>query len=186
LTRADDTLVKSTATTDDGIPIFARPTRAGFSLVVEGQAGPSGAPVGRSAFDASGASFADLQIEVSQALGNGSPAVCDRSGSTAGGIPAVDPPSFEATPVTTAASNDLSCRFLNGSDVAVARNRDEACVLVPSGDFQFVNSGSTVQFCGFVTGVMEFSPGDTLVTVRLRDVSGNPGVPAQMVVRINQ
>jgi len=185
LTRADDTLVKSTETTAAGVPIFIRPTGAGFSLVVEGQAGPSGAAVGRSAFDASGASFADLQIEVSQPLGNGSPAVCDRSGPTAGGVPAVDPPSFDVTPAHTAASNDLSCRFVNGSDAAVARNRDEACVLFPSGDFQFVNPSSTVQFCGFVTGVMEFQPGDTLVTVRLRDVSGNPGAPAQMVVRIN-
>jgi hypothetical protein len=186
LTRADDTLVLSTETTADGVPIFRRQTRAGFSLVVEGQAGPSGAAVGRSAFNESGESFADLQVEVSRSLGDGSPAVCDRLGPTAGGVPAVDPPSFDGAPGNIAASNDLSCRFLNGSDAPVARNRDEGCVLFPSGDLQFVRSSSTVQFCGFVTGVIEFPLGDTLVTVRLRDIDGNPGVPAQMIVRVTQ
>lgn len=184
ITRADDTLVLSTEMNTDGVPIYTRPTGAGFSLVVEGESGTSRSPVGRSAFVSDATSLPDLQVEVSRPLGNGSAAVCDRSGTTAGGIPSIDPPSFDETPAVIAAVNDLSCRFVNGGDMPVARTRDEACVLFPSGDFHFVSVDSTVEFCGFVTGVMEFPPSDTLVTVRLRDQDGNPGPPAQIVVRI--
>lgn len=177
-------LVPSTETTPDGVPVYTRPTGAGFSLVVEGESGTSNSPVGRSAFASDATSLPDLQVEVSRPLGNGSAAVCDRSGTTAGGIPAIDPPNFDETPMVVAAVNDLSCRFVNGGDMPVARTRDEACVLFPSGDFHFVSADSTVEFCGFVTRVMEFPSGDTLVTVRLRDQDGNAGPPAQIVLRI--
>ena len=177
-------LVPSTETTTDGVPIYTRPTGAGFSLVVEGASGTSSSPVGRSAFVSDATALPDLQIGVSRPLGNGSTAVCDRSGTTAGGIPAVDPPNFDETPMVIAAVNDLSCRFENGGDMPVARTRDEACVLFPSGDFHFVSADSTVEFCGFVTGVMEFPSGDTLVTVRLRDQDGSAGRPAQIVIRV--
>jgi hypothetical protein len=170
--------------TAEGVPIYARPTTAGFALVVEGKSGTSSSPVGRSAFVGDATSLPDLQVAVSRPLGDGSAAVCDRSGTTAGGIPSIDPPSFDETPAVIAAVNDLSCRFVNGADIPVARTRDEACVLFPSGDFHFVDMDSTVEFCGFVTRVMEFPPGDTLVTVRLRDQDGNPGPPAQIVLRV--
>jgi len=184
ITRADDMLVASTEMTTDGVPIYMRTTGAGFSLVVEGESGTSSSPVGRSAFVSDATSLPDLQIEVSRPLGNGSAAVCDRSGTTAGGIPAIDPPSFDETAVVVAAVNDLSCRFVNGSDMPVARTRDEACVLFPSGDSHFVSAASTVEFCGLITGVMEFPPGDTLVTVRLRDQDGNVGPPEQIIIRV--
>jgi hypothetical protein len=185
VTRADDTLVASSGTTPDGIPVYERLSGAGFSLVVEGQPGPSGAPVGRSAFASDGTSFADLQIEVSRPLGNGSAVVCDRSGPMAGGVPAIDPPRFDDTPAVIAAANDLSCRFLDGSDMPVARNRDEACIMFPHGDLHFANPASTAEFCGFVTRFMEFPTGDTLVTARLRDQGANAGTPAQIVVRVS-
>lgn len=185
ITRADDTLVKSSGTTPDGVPIYQRLTGAGFSLVVEGRPGPSGSAVGRSAFDGSATSLPDLQVEVSHPLGNGSPAVCDRSGSMAGGVPAIDPPSFNGTPAVIAAVNDLACRFLDGSDMPVARNRDDACVMFGSGDLRFVNPASTLQFCGFVTRFMEFPAGDTLVTARLRDQAGNAGATAQIVIHVS-
>lgn len=185
ITRADDTLVASTDTTPEGLPIYMRPTGAGFSIVIEGGQGPSGSPVGRAAFLGNGTSFADLQVEVSRPLGNGSPAVCDRSGSMAGGVPAIDPPTFDEVPNVIAAVNDLACRFVNGSDVPMARTRDEACIMYPSGDFAFGSAASTAQFCGFVTRFMEFPLGDTLVTARLRDQDGNPGAPAQIVIRVS-
>ena len=184
VTRADDTPVPPSGTTADNVPIYARPTGAAFSIVIEGAPGVAGEPVGRSAFPGDGTSFADLQIEVSHPLGNGSATVCDRSGPTPGGVPATDPPSFDDTQANIAASNDLSCRFVNGGDMPVARTRDEACVLFPSGDFRFVSLASSVQFCGFVTRFMEFPQGDTLVTARLRDQAGNPGAPMQIVIRI--
>ncbi len=184
ITRADDTLVPSTETTPEGLPVYTRPTGAGFSLVVEGRAGPSGSPVGRLAFADTGTSFADLQVEVSRPLGDGSLAVCDRSGPMAGGVPPIDPPSFEEAANVIAAVNDLTCRFVNGSNLPMARTRDEACILFPSGDFAFFSGASTVQFCGSVTRFMEFPLGDTLVTARLRDQDGNPGVPSQVIIRI--
>jgi hypothetical protein len=184
VTRADDTLVASSGTTPDEVPVYERLSGAGFSIVVEGQAGPSGSPVGRSAFTSDGTSFPDLQIEVSRPLGDGSAAVCDRSGSTAGGVPPIDPPTFNDTPAAIAAVNDLSCRFVNGSDIPVARTGDEACIMFPTGDLHFANPASTVEFCGFVTRFMEFPPGDTLVTARLRDQGGNTGAQAQIVIRV--
>jgi hypothetical protein len=184
VTRADDTLVASNGTTHDGVRIYERLNGAGFSLVVEGKPGPSGAPVGRSAFAGNGASFPDLQVEVSRRLGNGSATVCDRSGMTAGGVPAIDPPRFDETPAVMAAVNDLGCRFVDGSDMPVARNRDEACIMFANGDLGFASPASTVEFCGFVTRFMEFSAGDTVVTARLRDQDGNAGRPAQIVIRV--
>ena len=185
VTRADDTLVASSDTTPDGVPVFERFSGAGFSIVVEGQPGPSGSPVGRSAYASDGTSFADLQVEVSRPLGNGSAKICDRSGPMAGGVPAIDPPSFDETPAVIAAANDLSCRFLDGSDMPVARSRDEACIMFPSGDLHFANPASTLEFCGFVTRFMEFPSGDTLVTARLGDQDGNAGNPAQIVIRVS-
>ncbi|HVO27896.1 MAG TPA: dockerin type I repeat-containing protein [Candidatus Margulisiibacteriota bacterium] len=184
VTRADDTLVAPSGTTPDGVRIYQRSGGTGFSLVVEGAPGPSGSPVGRSAFAGSATSFPDLQVEVSRPLGNGSKAVCDRSGSMAGGVPAVDPPSFDETPAVVAAVNDLSCRFLNGSDMPVARSRDEACIMFPNGELGFAKQPSTLQFCGFITRFMEFPSGETLVTARLRDQAGNAGAPAQIVISV--
>lgn len=103
----------------------------------------------------------------------------------AGGVPAIDPPTFDEVPNVIAAVNDLACRFVNGSDVPMARTRDEACIMYPSGDFAFGSAASTAQFCGFVTRFMEFPLGDTLVTARLRDQDGNPGAPAQIVIRVS-
>jgi len=182
LIRADDTLVEQSGTAE-AIPVFQRPTGAGFSIVIEGRAGISRAPVGVSSYE-DGTTFPDLQILVSRPLGNGSLAVCDRSGTSAGGVPAVDTPIFEETAATIAAVNDLACRFVDGGDRPRARGGDDACIRFPSGDFGFAGAGSTVQFCGFVSRVFEFPPGDTLVTARLRDQADNPGPPDQIIIRV--
>jgi hypothetical protein len=57
-------------------------------------------------------------------------------------------------------------------------------VLYPSGEYDFVNGASTLQFCAFVDAVMVFPIGDTRLTVRLRDVNGNVGAPMAFVVRV--
>jgi hypothetical protein len=156
-----------------------------FSLVVEGKPGTSGLAVGASAYQPGSGSFPDLQVEVSRPLGNGSAAVCDSSGAMAGGVPAVDPPSFNTAQSIVDAVNDLACRFVDGSGKpGPRRNPDDSCVMFISGESGFVGQNSTIQFCGFVNGFMEFPPGDTLVTVRLRDEGGNPGPIAQLVVRV--
>ncbi len=184
LTRSDDTLIPPSGTTAGGLPMFVHPTGTGFSIVVEGAAGSSGATPGASAFQSDGSSFPDLQVQVSRPLGNGSRAVCDNSGTTAGGVPAITPFSFEPTQTNMDAVNDLGCRFVDGNGQPVGRKDTEACVQFSTGDTGFVSDQSRIQFCGLMTGVLQFPPGDTLVTVRLRDVDGNVGPIAQMVVRV--
>ena len=185
LTRSDDTLIAASGTTNDGVPIFTQLTGTGFSIVVEGAPGGSAAPVGTSAFSADDPSaYPDLQVEVARPLGNGSAAVCDKSGPSAGGVPAIDPPTFAPTPASINAVNDLGCRFLDGNDRPVGRKETDACVQFGTGEHGFVRSASTVQFCGFMTSVLQFPPGDTLVTARLRDSDGNVGPSAQMMVHV--
>ncbi|HXQ22514.1 MAG TPA: hypothetical protein VN812_12630, partial [Candidatus Acidoferrales bacterium] len=66
---------------------------------------------------------------------------------------------------------------------------------LPSEEYGFVCDGlnsscpsgnvvSTVQFCAFIGTLLEFQPGDTIVTARLRDSGGNTGPLAQIVIRI--
>ncbi len=185
LARADDTLVDPVDSIGD-IPIYARTAGFGFWMVVEGRPGASGAAVGRSAYDESGADFPDLQVVVARPLGaNPSAAVCDRVGIDSGGVPATNPPTFDPVPAVIDAVNDLACRFRDGADAPVGRGGSDSCVYFEStSSYRFAATGSTLQFCGFVDGVMRFQPGDTLVTVRLRDVEGNVGPPAQLIVRV--
>ncbi len=178
-------------TTPDGNPIFERPLNPaiggayGFSLVLEARPGGTLAPVGSSTFNWSSdnpTSLPDLQIEVSNKLGNGSPDVCDESGTTVGGIPAVSP--FDFNPDAAPAINDLSCRFQNGTGQTQGRDATEACTLIlPAEVYQFVKV-STIQYCGVVTEVMAFPPGDTTVAARVRDTAGNLSAVSSIVIRV--
>lgn len=164
-----------------------RSAGSGFSLVVEGRPGLSGIEPGDSAFSFSVSLLPDLQILASQPLGNGSSEICDRSGSTAGGVPGFDPPAFTTDLDRIAAVNDLSCRFLNGAGTALGRrNSDDACTQIPtdSGLYRFAGTGSTIQFCAQVDSSFRFPEGDTLLIVRLRDQFGNVGEPARMILRV--
>lgn len=195
ITRADDILVDPLEVSPEGVPVFARLAGAtggasGFRLVVEGKPGSSGAPIAISTFNDSISALPDLQIQSNRALGNGSTEVCDIAqrtpGPTPGGVPAIDPPSFDGSIANTI--NDLACRFRDGAGDPMGISSDvESCVsFEPEGDSHFVNvAETTVQFCGFVSGIVSFVPGDTLLTVRLRDQAGNVGVPAQMIIRVN-
>ena len=184
LARSDDVLLQPDGVTAGGLPLYLRINAAAFQIIVEGRPGANGRPVGRSSYQSDLSSLPDLQIEVSQPLGNGSPAVCDSTGQTAGGVPAINPPDFDATPDVIATVNDLACRFIDGSGHTQGRGPTEGCVLLDSGDEGFVNPASTVQFCGLIDKALTFPPGDTLVTVRLLDTDGNPGPIAQLVVRL--
>jgi hypothetical protein len=191
LTRADDTPIDSNGTTPGGVPIFSRTVGSGFSIVIEGMPGPhsvcAGGVCGTAAYEPALTSFPDLLVEVSQRLGNGSPAVCDASGTTAGGVPAINPPSVDPTQTNINAVNDLGCRFEDGNGNPVARtSQSDSCILLPSGDSTFGSPNSTMQFCGFIGKVLEFQSGDTVVTARLRDLAGNLGPSSQIVVRVGQ
>ena len=126
----------------------------------------------------------NLLIEVSRNLGDGSAAVCDDGPAVFGGIPATDPPDFSPTQSVAAAINDLACRFKDtGGQPGGRGSSDASCVEFPDGINRFVNSTSTVQFCGMIDKPFAFPAGDTIVTVRVSDVAGNVSLPAQMIIR---
>lgn len=187
LARADEVVIPPSGMTPGGIAIYSRPFGNGFRIVVEGAPGPSFENPGSSSYSFGSFAFADLQIQTTRALGNGSPAVCDRDGSNAGGIPAINPPNFQQTQMILDAVNDFSCRFVDGGDAFRGRtNTMDSCVQNPpdSGTFGFIAPGTKVQFCGLVDLAIKFPPGDTTLTVRLRDIAGNVGVSRQIIVRI--
>lgn len=172
--------------TAEGWPIYERPAGYLFSLVVEAKPGPSRRPAGAGAFshDPDDPTVRpDLEVIVSRPLGDGSSAVCDNTLPEIGGVPASA--SFDLSQPISDAINDLACRFVNGSGVPVGRGPNEACTLFDTGEYRFVEKGTTVQFCGRVTQPFGFPIGDTVVTVRVRDLSDRPGPPASLVVRVS-
>jgi hypothetical protein len=194
LTRSDDTLVQPSATSPEGIPIYAfRTIGFGFSMVVEAKRGPGRLPVGSDSFVDTLDALPDLQIVSSNPLGNGSEAVCDSVGAGSGGVPALNPVSFDPTETNIRIINDLACRFVDGGGFPVGRGLGEACTRVPPNDeYQFVAPNSVIQFCASVSRALELPPGETLLTVRLLDQedssslpgSGAPGGIAQIIVRV--
>jgi len=178
MARADNTLVAPTGEMA-GISIYERDAGYGFYLVIEARPGGTGAAVGSGAFNPEPGGLPDLQIEVSRDLGNGSPAVCDDTG----GVPATVPVDF--TPARADAINDLACRFKNAVGQPGGLSPQDACTSFPDGTDHFVEVDSTIQFCAEVDAPFKFPEGDTVVTVRLRDVSGNLSAAAQIIVRVS-
>jgi hypothetical protein len=187
IVRASDEVVAPSGTTSQGWPIYERAFGFAFSLVIEAKPGP-GRPVravGLNAFrsDLSNPSVRpDLEIIVSRPLGDGSLAVCDDMLPLIGGIPAST--SFDQTQNISNAINDLACRFVNGSGLPGGRRAAEACTVFGDGEFAFVDQTSTVQFCALIAEPFSFPLGDTVVSVRVRDATGQPGPPASFVVRV--
>ena len=197
LVFANDEPMSSITVTPAGLPVFRVGSGVGFAIVIEGKRGASNADVGclsfRESIDAGETTcptyhgdslLPDLLVVVSQPLGNGSVAVCDASGSGAGGVPAVDPPQFDeqhADPI-----NDLGCRFVDGMGQPEARIATDGCVSTPpTYDYGYANDASTILFFSSkITSVVAFPPGDTVITARLRDADANLGNPAAIVVRV--
>jgi hypothetical protein len=144
----------------------------------------------------------DLQIESGQNLTSGTSSTdisvidCQQSSlpvSQWGGIPGINapngPPDFGPdvgpTPTITNALLDFACRF---SAFSICNNNPVdhcACTEDATGNQGQPVAGSTlVQFCDSVLRQDEFPYGDTLLTVQLRDSSGNLGPTAQVVVRV--
>lgn len=184
VTSADDTPQDPTDVDPGGIPIYRRLFGTGFSLVVEAQPGDSLRAAGRSVYTPGG--VPDLLIQANRPLGNGSTAVCDDQPPAWGGVPGIDPPQIENPETITDALNDLGCRFRDGQGVPTARSCIDGCVRLPDGESRCYSGsgGGTVQFCGQITGPLAFPDGDTLVTVRVRDITGNLGPPAQLILRV--
>jgi len=174
--------------TPDGVPIYACRSLLGFGfrIVVEGRPGSSGAPVGAVTFNSDPrdpSARPDIQIQANRDLGNGSTLVCDTGGPaptpSPGGVPKIDPPSFAFVQEISDRLNDFGCRF------EAFRESDFSCTLAVNGAASFVSPQSTMQFCALVSkDILTFPPGDTLLTVRLRDVQGNVGNEAKILVRV--
>ncbi len=175
--RADGTTVEPKSVDSKGIPTYASAVGSGFMLVVEAKPGSSGLEPARRVFayvPGDPKSRPDLEIETTRDLGDGSPAVCDRSRPNIGGIPGIKPPSFAETQRVSDAINDLACRF------ETFVQSDASCTQAKNGDYAFVNKDSTVQFCMIVARAWAFPVGETLLSVRVRDSDGNPGPVKQM------
>jgi hypothetical protein len=178
---ADDSLQTPIGTNPDGIPIFARPFGSGFKLVVEADGVFSGAA----------STYADggvpaLQIQSTNALGDGSPAVCDVEAPIFGGVPAVNPPQLENPDAIADVLNDFGCRFIDGEGNRVGRSCAEGCVRFVDGEYHCVSEATDRQFCAPVDMPLQFPDGDTLVSVRVRDDRGLLGGVAQLIVRVGQ
>lgn len=164
----------------DGRRIFERAS-GDVVLVVEGALPISGATPGTSVSPVPPDNRPDLQIQSNRDLGNGSTNVCDKGSVTegGGGIPGIPTPNAaEGDPVITDALNDFACRFQVFTGTSACTKTDE------SGIEKRIAPDSVVQFCGFLPPPAAFHPGDSVVTVQLRDTQGNLGPTAQIVVRV--
>lgn len=180
---ADDTLQMPTARDPNEIPIYQRPFGFGFSLVVEAGRGLGQRNVGDASYAIGEAP--DLQIQATRELGNGSAEVCDDHEPNFGGVPGIDPPNLQDPSAIANALNDFGCRFIDGMGRKQGRSCATACIRSDGGDFICKDPDNTeVQFCAPVSMPLQFPDGDTLVTVRVRDVFGNLGPPAQLIIRV--
>jgi hypothetical protein len=166
-----------------GNSIFEVVLPQGFFLVVEAKRGPSGRPVGTNVFNHNPMdpnARPDLQIQANRPLGpTPTTRVCDKGPAPApvGGVPGINPASFALTQLVSDAFNDFSCRF-------IANTNPELACTGAGGAFFFVNGTTTTQFCGLMGSEMAFPRGDTIVTVRVRDNIGQPGLPKSIVIRV--
>jgi hypothetical protein len=162
---------------------------SGFFIVVEGKQGTSGEPVGSNTFNSNSTdptARPDLQIQANRNLGDGSSAVCDSGPAPAplGGVPGINPPNFDpASQMVADALNDLGCRF-------DFHNSNSPCTVDENNIPGFVSPDTDSQFCtgSVLSNALRFWPGDTLLTVQLRDApkSGpsHIGNQRQLVVRV--
>jgi hypothetical protein len=187
LTSADDVRQMPIGEDDQGVPIYQRTFGFGFRLVVEAARGTSQLELGNDTFSDDGAPA--LQVQATRPLGDGSGAVCDIEPPLIGGVPGIDPPRFDDSSEVVDALNDLGCRFVDGMGSPVSRSCATSCVKDDDGDYACVDLATEAQFCVLVDTLIEFPPGDTLVTVRVRDQARNGlpmnlGAPQRLIVRV--
>ena len=177
-------MLQPTTSDAQGNPVYVSPFGAGFFIVVESKPGTShrgpGLTLSNSDPGDPGAR-PDVQILANRDLGNGSAVVCDAGPPPLllGGVPGIDPPTFDITSQTVAdALNDFGCRFDNETT--------SPCTLTPREIYGFVAPDTVNQVCtaSVVGHALLFQPGDTLLTVQWRDSGGNIGLPRRLVVRV--
>jgi hypothetical protein len=186
ITRPDSVPVTPTASDPEGRPIYDRLDGFGMVVVVEARPGSSASRVGIRAFNADGGP-PDLQIVLSRPLGDGSAAVCDKARPNIGGVPGTQPLAFSDAPSVVQAMNDLGCRVRDGAGEPVGvQVSGDACTRPnePSGDYGFIDTASTIQYCLPIAAAWAFPTGETVLAARVRDVSGAVGLTHEIVVRV--
>lgn len=136
-----------------------------------------------------------LQALAAANFGNGSAAVCDGSpNDPPGGVPGFNPPWIDCTspeltpseltlcqsrqPAVTSALQDLACRF------TFVNNETFACTKNGSGNFAFLASDATRQYCFQVPVDSKLASGEQIVAVQTRDTAGNLGPVKEIVIRV--
>jgi hypothetical protein len=169
-----------------GRPVFNHNIGRELSLVVEARRGNNGRNPGDFTVPQAGRD-AQLQVILSNPLGDGAAAVCDTAPPNLGGVPATIPLIFNESPATADHVNDMGCRFDNGQGRPIGRrNPDDACTMTGQRfGFSFADRPSFIQYCsGRIENAWEFPLGDTIVAARVQDVTGTFGEPREIVVRI--
>ena len=188
LADATNAVIPVSGMTQEGYPRFDLSFGFNFYVVIEGRPGGTHAALGLSAFNWNPTDptvLPDLQIEVSQALGdNPTAAVCDNSPGNFGGVPAIDPPDFSPLQSVADAINDFACRFSNETGAPGGRTMNP-CIVLGDGTPAFGDPHSTAEFCGLMDKPFKFEPGLTVVTARLRDVAGHVSAQAHIGICIN-
>jgi len=146
-------------------------------LVVEAKPGTNGAKVGSNLDVDPTEERPDLQIENTQNMGAGSPAVCDIGPGT-GGVPGINPPDFGPSQFVSNALADFACRFEFHLPASPCTLNDHGT------DSTLGQVAPTAQFCDQVSATASFPEGDSLLTVQVVDVQGNIGPTAQIIVRV--
>jgi ELWxxDGT repeat protein len=190
IARPDSTVLPPTTYDKTGRPVYTVAGGSGFFVVAEGRPGTDNQRLGLQAFmydPADPGILPDLQVLVSRPLGNGSAAVCDKTPPNPGGVPASYPLAYDGTQAVADAINDFGCRVNDGTGQAVGvPNSSEACTLFPDGQYHFVDSTTTAQFCAPIAQPWSFLRGATVVRARLRDAAGAVGAEREMLVRIGE
>jgi len=111
-----------------------------------------------------------------------------------GGVPGFNPPWIDCppallTPDELALCNSRQPAVINAlKDVACRFNyvqvSSSACTRNQFGDFSFLTSTSTRQYCFQIPVDAELGPGDRVVGVQVRDVAGNLGPLQEIVIRV--
>ena len=175
----------------EGNPIFTKPPNAngrGFYIVVEAGSGSSGSLPGTMTINSDPTGRPDLQIQADRKLGDGSLLVCDAAPVGPGPTPTITPggvPPINASTTNqqyiTDALNDFGCRFV------VKLSSDEAITEPTPQIPRFVNPPASLrQYISPepIGSELALDAGDTLLTVRVRDLAGNLGDPKSIVLRV--